>query len=443
MKRVLIVILLFVISFSLWAVDWTDVSVDRDIQGIPVYSSPISYVIPRDAAVKVDLASTNFTYSDVANINFDEGDFKAEHQIAVASIQGLRYSDISSGASVTIRVDCPQGLEFISESNPAYRRPFNIVVAVSYARVSHNGSDSTYYTMKEHRGARLSKAGEQFVLDVSQNNLPQSYASQEFWVVFDILLELQGTVENGVLTMNDGSEYTLANLNDYTAAVTVSISCESNNTADSAANVNSSLIIPFSGYYDSRGGQVEAVSSLSVSPTARASTLRLDEEQGQPIDVATVNFMRLLKTNGRLDESPSPFDTADTRIFFSSSANPEIDGGKFKFVHDAVQPGDLIDDRNSIQYEIRSVDSSGGHMVVFDGTMTRAEMEGPKESAGDYVIIPQNITSRSHPDYGRDVAYWQEYNGTIQVVLERKYNMMYAGAYKSYVYVHVYVEDGV
>ena len=83
-------------------------------------------------------------------------------------------------------------------------------------------------------------------------------------------------------------------------------------------------------------------------------------------------------------------------------------------------------------------------MVVFDGTMTRSEMEGlSKESAGDYVIIPQNITSRSHPDYGRDVAYWQEYNGTIQVVLERKYNMMYAGAYKSYVYVHVYVEDGV
>ena len=445
MKRILFCLVLIIASFSLHAVDWT--ASNRNWSGnIPQYETPVTFVIPREAAKSADLASTEFSYgNDVSSINFDEGDFQSEDQIAVASVQGLRYEDIVSGTSVTIQVDCPQGFEFISESNPAYRRPFSIVVAVSYARVAHNGATATYYTISEHRGARLSHTGQPFTIDVSQSKLPSSYSGQEFWIVFDILLELQGTVSNGILTMPDGTTYSLANLNDYTASVSVSVSYNSNNTTASHPNTSNSLIIPFSGYYDSRGaGGGGNVSSLAVNPTPRSSTIRIDEEQGQPVTVATMDFLRLLNATGRWNTDPSPFDIADTRIFLSSSSNPEINGGEFRFVHDSVKPGDILDDRNSIRYEVRAVDSENGNIVVFDGTMTRGDMElYPKESAGDYMIIPRNISSASHPDYGRDVAYWQEYNGSLEVVLERKFNTMYAGAYKSYVYVHVYTEGDV
>lgn len=438
MKRVLIVILLFVISFSLWAVDWTSGGSDGE-RPVPRNPEPVAYVTPRAAIGMINLASTSFRYQNIGNLQYNGTDgegFQDNDQIAVASVLGLTKDDIESGTTVTIRVDCPTGFEFISESNPSYRRPFNIVVAVSYGLIVYNDDGTSEYRVPAGRyGRRLTNAGAEIVEVVTQD-LPQNFEGDEFWVLFDVLLELEGDVANGQLEMPDGTTYPLANLNDYSAAVTVSISCDSANV-----DLNQSLTLPFSGYYDSRGESVAAVSSLSVNPTARASNLRLDEEQGQPVDVAAMNFMRMLQSGGIGQSDPeSYFDTYKTRIFFSSSANPEIDGGKFKFVHDAVQPGDLLDDRNSIQYEVRAVDSDSGSIVTFDGTMTRVDMENSSEGS---VIIPRNVESKSHPNYGQDVIYWQEYNGTIQVVLERKYNMMYAGAYKSYVYVHVYVEDGV
>ena len=86
-------------------------------------------------------------------------------------------------------------------------------------------------------------------------------------------------------------------------------------------------------------------------------------------------------------------------------------------------------------YEAKT-DKDTGDIVSFDGTMTSAKLD-----SSDQVIIPTNMFRLSHLFRGRQGTAWQEYNGIVDIILENKYNIMYSGAYRSYIYVHVFVED--
>lgn len=425
-KTLLYFSILIFSSFAAFGVDWTTTR----SEGSGIYiSSPEANAAPKSAAIGINLASTEFRYEDSSFNDFIYSeDFKDSQQIAVASVMGLSYSDIAaSGTTVSIQVDCPQGFYLVSESNPAYRRPFNIILAVSYARIQPDGS---YAEIRERIGYRLSRTGQSMVLDVSQPALSSRYNGQEFRVMFDILLELPGEISNGILTI-DNTTYPIANLYDYTSVVSINISSERN----SGMIISDTITIPFSGYYDSRTGSGEGnVASLALNPTARASTVNLLEDQGQPLDVASINFLRLL------DDQRESFDNVSTRVFMSSSANPDVSGGKFMFVHDSLAGGDILDDRNSISYEVRVTDNDGSDMTIFDGTMIAADLSVFSEDKTK-VIIPHNLERRTQANYGSDFAKWQEYDGTVSIILENKYNTMYSGAYHSYIYVHVFVED--
>ncbi len=459
-SKLLLFIILSIFSISpVLGVNW-----DRTQSGGPnyvEYDSAYATITPQESSVGVNMASTKYLFVD--NLTNFKYEFQADldtqgkkayftdgHQIAIASVQSIEREDILNGASVTITVDCPNGFEFVSLSNPAFVRPFNIILSTSYVVIS-NGQWMGLAD-DERRSVRLdSPTSIPFDLRPDNGTLNNG-ADAKYGINFDIILELYGTVSNGILTLDDGTTMPLANLDDYMASVSITIS-----TSNIAGAPSQTIVIPFSGFYDSRlgsnDGDSDNFSSLSITSTGRASNIRLDEEQGIPVEVATIDFMRTLGTdfllsNGiydissdKVDEftSTAPagtFDKYKTRIFLSSSANPEVDGGVFRFIHDDLKTGEVLDDRNSIRYEVRTTDNDTGKIVSFDGTMTSAKLD-----SSDQVIIPTNMFRLSHLSSGRQGTAWQEYNGTVDIILENKYNIMYSGAYRSYIYVHVFVED--
>lgn len=455
-SKLLLFIILFIFSISpVIGVNWDAVkeSYDKFVE----YDSAYATITPQSASVGVNMASTEYQFAySLSDFKYNEGGtsaggktfFTEKHQVAIASVQSIEREDILNGASVTITVDCPNGFEFVSLSNPAFVRPFNIILSASYVLIS----DGKWSGLEERKSVRLN-APTSVPFDLGPDNgTLNNGPDAKYGINFDIILELRGNVSNGILTLDDSTTMPLANLDDYMASVSISIS-----TSNIEGAPSQTIVIPFSGFYDSRlgsnDGDSDNFSSLSITSTGRASNIRLDEEQGIPVEVATINFMRTLGTEVRLadndynissdkvDEftSTAPngtFDKYKTRIFLSSSANPEVDGGVFRFIHDDLKTGEVLDDRNSIRYEVRTTDKDTGDIVSFDGTMTSAKLD-----SSDQVIIPTNMFRLSHLFRGRQGTAWQEYNGIVDIILENKYNIMYSGAYRSYIYVHVFVEN--
>ena len=470
-SKLLLFIILSIFSISpVIGVDWNNVSPDYPSDTFVEYDLPYATITPQSSSVGINIASTKYLFNDdLSNFTYGSGSsdtggkknyFTVDHQVAVASVLSISESDIKNGASVTIEVNCPQGFDLVSSSNPAFVRPFNIILSTSYVVIgTYDGSQEN----RERRWRGLNDSERESVrlngptsvpFDLSQKNgaALKNGSDAKYGVIFDIILELKGTVSNGVLTLDNGTTMSLANLDDYMASVSITIS-----TSNIEGAPSQTIVIPFSGFYDSRlgsnDGDSDNFSSLSITSTGRASNIRLDEEQGIPVQVATIDFMRTLGTgiektsNGQVISSADvndfsssapdgTFDKYKTRIFLSSSANPEVDGGVFRFIHDDLKTGEVLDDRNSIRYAVRTTDKDTGDIVSFDGTMTSAKLD-----SSDQVIIPTNMFRLSHLGSGRQGTAWQEYSGTVDIILENKYNIMYSGAYRSYIYVHVFVED--
>ena len=452
----LIICLIFTIN-SASSIDWTDVG--SPFRGDYIkYDSPFVAVVPRAASNHVNLASTNYIYNIDGQIDWrgdeyidgDGSGFGAIHQIAIASVMGLSRGDIEANPTLVIDVDCPQGFNFVSSSNPAFKRPFSIVVVIDYAIIRENTSEwwqsdnSGYYEVDYQTRFRIEDSSTRYV-DIGQTggSFNDDYEGAKFWASINVLLELEGEVAGGVLRFDDGTEMPLADLDDYTATVTLSVSC----TANTGINPASTITIPFSGFYDSRLGSSADnggnLSALSVRPTARASTINLLEDQGETIEVASIDFLRLISsknpvsTSGEV-EGEEYFAPYKSRIFLSSSANPDVNAGEFRFIHNQIAPGGIIDDRNSIRYTVRATDNDTWATAYFDGTMTALEIDNAERD----VIVPNNRSSASHGGYGTEGSTWQEYDGTIEIILDKKENTMYSGAYHSYVYIHVFTEDG-
>ncbi len=478
-NKYLLFIILFLSSISpVIGVDWNkfaeDVDGDWNSQYFVEYGAAYATITPQASSNGINIASTKYLFEDnLADFTYGSGPsdtgskknyFTVDHQVAVASVMGISEDNIKNGASVTINVDCPQGFDLVSLSNPAFVRPFNIILSTSYVVIGDYEKYEWFQKVSKRLWRGLSDSERESVrlngptsvtFDLSPDNPNlQNGDNAKYCVIFDIILELEGNVSNGVLTLDNGTTMPIANLDDYMASVSISIAT---NGIDGAPS--QTIVIPFSGFYDSRlgsnDGESDNFSSLSIISTGRASNIKLDEEQGTPVEVATIDFMRTLGTGIKVlgddegreissDEvdtftSNAPdgtFEKYQTKIFLSSSANPEIDGGVFRFVHNDLKTGEILDDRNSISYEVRTTDNDTGDIVSFDGTMTRAKLD-----SSDQVIIPHDMFRTSHLGSGRQGTAWQEYQGSVDIILENKYNVMYSGTYHSYIYVHVFVED--
>ena len=255
---------------------------------------------------------------------------------------------------------------------------------------------------------------------------------EAFWDIwFDIILVLPydgmeyGYIERpvsstGILSYN-GREYALVQADDYSALVTITVT-----TSQSDEILT---VIPFSGYYSgNEKGKRDAVANLYVNPKARAANLSIENDHGNRVGVADINFMA---SGGRTEINP------DFRIFLSSSNDSTLDQGEFLLVHeDVVSREEPVIGQNAIKYTAYLMPDSktspnlnhGRNGIGFDG---KSFIAGNSIN-GSYTDVVHIYNS----DTGEPVSYYM-YSGEIQVEIDEPVSVMESGRYTSEIFIHV------
>lgn len=386
----------------------------------------------------------------------DINEYSNSELIAVGGIQNLTEDEYHTyGGELKVTVTCDNGFYLISQSNPAFKRPFEFLVVWTHqARYQQRDWDNGLWGIGAHWGnwytpAKIAQEKEVYsAVDISsdtepfvkqsivgwpkQNTSETQYANQTiegFWC--DLVLILPGEIlpNSDTLVVNDGNrsiEYPLIEADDYTAVVTI--------TFEYGDLPPESITIPFSGYYR-RGEYAKSddVCSLLVTPTAEAAHLSIPEDRGTWQTVGNLEFM--LSTFRTYSTSPH---TDSPVIFASSSRDPEDNTADiFRLVHESVGFNTPLTQTNSIEYEvrIRKTQGLGTSSYVFDGTGSIDDVNTyPPGTVSPYGIIPEKEAAKlNHTD---QMDYYS-YSGVVEVMLEPGSNVMYAGRYSGTVYIHV------
>ena len=364
---------------------------------------------------------------------------------------GLEIDKDSIKLSVT--ATCDSDFEFVSQSNPIYRRPFNIEII---PRVSVGGQIITEYIRT------LGPSENIVTIEVPDSVADNSVISM---IAADMVIVLpydyskyssDGGYFSGGLTYNNAT-YTLADLSDYTAVVTLEVTISFNYSyIQNYQEVNSSysdtrvMTIPFSGYYSSSDFQdkLEESISLFVSPTSEAANLNL-ENQGQWITVGNLNFLYVGGTN--IPGTPNANDDI-VSIFLSASPYPDVQSSSsFRMVHEEAT--DIITNRNSLGFDARivgsgsdyndiSLSTNGSNSVEFDGlaftgNIMHRNNAGDLEGEKDVVATLCNYGYLSNVPTSR---HFHTFEGDIQIRFNNS-QMLNAGIYRSYIYVHAVTEE--
>ena len=345
-------------------------------------------ITPRDGAYGVNIASTKYR-SDLASVQsqnywagFDlsdvtsDGEYSDDNIIAVGSINDEREPvRTTSGAtdyyvqysldcqSMDIEVTCSNGeFCFVSESNPTYKRPFELMVfyekhiatSSSAEKVSARG----FYNVKNPPEDGLSTPGQ----TVSGGTWGAGVSAAEVlsYTHFNLVLALPGEEdENGNLEYNNHT-YPLINADDYTAVVTITL------TSDNAAT--QIISIPFSGYFNGFNENVNSkhddVVSVSINRYPAASNLDIKalsnpNDSPSSVPVAHITMMYYYGDPNR-DEATygNSLNPEDVKMFFSASNNPTSGSNGFELLHSSVNYSTVHNEYNSIGYTI-SANTSG------------------------------------------------------------------------------------
>ena len=305
--------------------------------------------------------------------------YKNEHIIAiggvgnieinrVTTIEELGLSDViipKDGVSLRVQATCDTNFEFVSQSNPIYRRPFEIEI-IPRARTTNrdNNGYNNYDTGNPYvkEVVQLKPGNNECTIDlgtsdnniyidnISGNDLITMLAADIILVLpFDYAKDDGGYFVGGLEYGN--AVYALADLNDYTAVVTLSLTLqiEYYKEGDSSGALytheeNKVLTIPFAGYYSSNAGTgitttTDDSINLYVDPTSEAANLNL-KEQGTWITVGNIQFIyndaSFIPNSNKGKEPGSVLTNSDVvRLFLSASPHPDIESANtFRMVHE-------------------------------------------------------------------------------------------------------------
>lgn len=389
----------------------------------------------------------------------DINEYSNSEIIAVGGIQNLSESEYNSiGGELKVTVTCPNGFYLISQSNPAFKRPFELQLIWTDAR---RYEQRLYYTGGNTpvAGSNWEKIDDnQWKKDyekdiISNEGSPEKSGTLRDWILedeepysdteifkyrnqfidfwCDLILILPGEIlsNSDTLLVKDGNrniEYPLIEADDYTAIVTI--------TFEYGDLPPESITIPFSGYY--RRGEYDKsddVCSLLVTPTAEAAHLSIPEDRGTWQTVGNLEFM--LSTFRTYSTSPY---TDSPVIFASSSRDPEDSTADiFRLVHESVDFNTPLTQTNSIEYEvrIRKTQGLGTSSYVFDGTGSIDDVNTSHPgTVSPYGIVPKKESAKLNHTNQMD---YYSYAGVVEVMLEPGTNVMYAGRYSGTVYIHV------
>ena len=475
MKRRTIILVILIYTFiavSLFASG--NAEEDRREQRQKLYNGTSTYAmaIPYNGAFGVNLANSAYinwpNSSEEVTMEWVEdelaegiGKYTDAEMIGMLEIaQAKLHGEEEPLDPIMITCSCPQGFEFVSQSNPSYRRPFEIIlVPRSQYKVSEVTRDSGEWSRREpFEGGNKPYSGKASLLTANNPETPDSWViktadadkynkaiadvgdfSNDVYIVYqwyDVILNLPGEIDpaTDVLTVTNSRgtvSYPLIEGDDYSALVSITIQW---------GDYSDSVTIPFSGYYDRdavsegrRGGSC----SLFVTPYASASHLSVEKDRGNWVSVAMIDFLM----NGAAGLTERPL------IYASSSSDPNaVSPSEFRLVHDSVMYDTPLTNTNSIGFDvqIRSTDTSFP-TASFDGTMNMKEaerafedVEGVGQETSSEVIIPGIIIEqKGHAEELQNPPSFYTYSGEVDVMMDSGVHTMYEGVYRGTVYLHV------
>lgn len=389
---------------------------------VAVYAEPtVSSVMvcPLNATFNIDLTSeyypTHPTGDDVYLIwdpgitNDDENVFTDN---AIIGIAEFNYYGITSDETLYYSIDVSSAsgaYEFISQSDPAYKRPYKIYVSVAW-----NKSDRS-----QNRWGAYEVTNED---STERKPVPYEYEYHESGtMVFDIIIALpdSANIDDGVLNY-EGKNYFIGEKDDYATMITATISI----TTEDGTEVDKAVVsFPCTGYVSNSNTVNTDLYSLLVTPTHNISNIQLSKT-GTTQKIANIDFLYGVNKNS---ETP----IGNPAIFISSSNNPYDSGAeRFRFVH--TDATNFITSRNSITYKL--VVSDGKSRTEFDGT------DYLDSGAYDFSGLENQLRIQSTKAYYNNQSFWTSwwyYNGEINLILDSHPDILNAGRYESSIYIHV------
>ena len=350
-----------------------------------------------------------------------------DHMIASAGV----FNTDDPEASYTVYVSCPNGMYFRSQTNPNYIRPFELLVLPRF-----DGSDGPF-----SGDARiLSDSGDS--IKITYNDaVDDTPVKSGLWC--DILLVLpfdEPPVAGTSYITYKGIRYPLAQAEDYTALVTITITSNETGLSDS-------IVIPFSGYYDGfpESGKGDQTVSLLFTPTGNAANMNIVSDSGRDVSIGHIDF--LLDSTDEIDREHgtiNPHDPGYVKIFFSSSNSPyDTAADEFRFVHSSVGPSTVLTNYNSIGYTItvageeEVTDNPRGGFRIFEGT----DHLDPDSFDVANAIVPKRTLEEGVVSINPRKREYFEYHGDVNVRIDPlEERTMLPGRYTSTVYMHVVTE---
>ena len=447
---------------------------------LPLMAFQAMEIVPFEGSFDVPLANEYYKANEDGSWNYDgsgsafSGDSVDEHGVcttpgkysnaeivAIAELQRVTKEDLEKYKDVTVTVSCPNGMFFVSQSNPAFKFPFELQLFWKDAAycdyeeqewVYHSFLDQGYEWPNPETW-EIKSLSSQEATHYKEENEPVSNQDPETTITIrdglgsyetegenllgcqwkrqnigldlwaDIVLVLPGTVNelNDTVTYNN-VVYPLIEADDYTALVTITMEY---------GGKSKSITIPFSGSYDRDDSQPkESTCSLLVNPYSTAAHLSITEDRGSWVPVGSLDFMlSTAAITGSTKKLSAPI------IFASSSNDPETGAADdFRLVHESVKFNTPLTQTNSIGFDvrIRNLNADGGtSSCVFDGTATEDKVVNGSVSA----IKPAKVEATL--DHNTDDRSYYLYNGEIEVMMDPGTNVMLEGRYTGTVYIHV------
>lgn len=339
--------------------------------------------------------------------------------VMMGGVYGIPSDVAADGFFIEVNITTDTDFEFVSISNPSYRRPYTLTL-VSKAQ----GSDGAVSIGVQKIDGNMNNKRIYF-----PSSIPPSYNDNMMW--FDMVLGLpyDEITSSGLLTVPGGEQYVLGRVDDYASFVTVELRWGTNQGYGGSKVVS----IPFSGYYRADESNFnDSTSSLQVDANAKSAALDIRNDSNREVEIATLRYAQTyVQGPQHLDELKG------LRLFLSASPDPFYrDSEGFRLLHVDYQPGEAITDYNSVPFRMiaRPVSNSGAE-VSFDG---RDYVESSSNRILYNSIKPELNTDS---DFGHSTGiknpYFATYEGTLSIYMDYGGYMMKSGMYEETVYVHV------
>lgn len=376
----------------------------------------------------------------------NDGKYNDNAIVAMGEINNLQFNRNSNDDYfIRITVNTDSDFNYVSISNPSYRRPYTLTVIgkcsatinggnqhfIKSQTLEANGSNSVTFYFNEGRTTSGTIVPD---YDNPSNN--------SLW--FDMILGLpvRDITTSGLLTLPSGEQMVLGRVDDYASFVTITMEY---GKVGSAPEITS-LSIPFSGYYraDNSDKDNTSYASLHVDTNAKSTALDIRNDALTEIEIGKLRFAETIIFNetkkpgeeGYKSEDDIKAEINSIRLFLSASSSPIVqDSDGFRLIHAGYEVGDSINDYNSVPFTIRVRSSNSSEMVEFDG---RDYVLGNEIISKAIVpIIHTSGDGSSGFTHAQTKSYYANYEGELSVYIDYGGYPMKPGLYQEEIYVHV------